>query len=140
MGLIPPTELGALLFFRLGFGSPGVFGLLSLLLPFLPGPSIVFTSGVSGVEVFSRLCKELWTDGGTEALSRPFRPVVEKWKSPGCPVMGFSSMYSSPYRRDNSNDSARSRELRYVLVLADSGDGFLAVGSESGIGVFSVLA
>jgi hypothetical protein len=112
VGLMPPALCTLLLFLRLGFGIPGVLGLLSDLLPFLAGGMSVF-KGVGGALGFpAALGVSALATVGTISLSFSFLPVVERWKSPGWPVIGFSSMYSSPYLSEIFKDSSRSRTSR----------------------------
>lgn len=84
--------VAVLLFLRFGFAMFGVFGLL-VSFPLL-------ASGLSAILVFrAGNASPLRADEpalGTARLS--FRPVDDRWNSPGLPVMGFWSMYSPPYR------------------------------------------
>lgn len=49
---------------------------------------------------------------GMLSLSLSFLLVVDRWKSPGCPVIGVSSIYSSPYLSDIWSVSSSRRLLR----------------------------
>jgi hypothetical protein len=138
--LLPPPETNALLFLRFGFGGPpvpGVFGLSLLLLPFLAGGISVFNAGGVGVALLANDRGPLAPAAGTASLPASFLPVDERWNSPGWPVIGFSSIYSSPYFKVMSRVCSRSRLLRYVLLF-DVVIDFLDC-NESGRGVFSLL-
>jgi len=129
-----------LLFLRLGFGGPlafADFGLSLLLLPFLAGGMSVFNDGADGALVAVDR-GPLPPVAGTASLPASFLPVDDRWNSPGCPVMGFSSIYSSPYFRVILSVSSRSRLLRNVLLFVDVGDFFDC--KDSGRGVASLLA
>jgi hypothetical protein len=139
VGLVPPPDTDALLFLRFGFGGiPGVFGLSLLLLPFLAGGMSVFNVGGAGVALAAVDRGPLAPAAGIVSLSFSFLPVDERWNSPGWPVMGFSSMYSSPYFRVMFSVSSRSRLLRYVLLFVNV-SGFFDC-RDSGRGVVSLLA
>ncbi len=96
----------------------------------------VFNGGGAGAFAAVDKCP-LAPAAGTTSLSFSFLPVDERWNSPGWPVIGFSSMYSSPYFRVTLRLSSRSRLLRYVLLFVDV-TGFFDC-SESGSGVLSLL-
>lgn len=108
-----------------------------LLLPFLAGGMSVFNDGADGALVAVDR-GPLPPVAGTVSLPASFLPVDERWNSPGWPVMGFSSIYSSPYFRVILSVSSRSRLLRNVLPFVDVGD-FLDC-KDSGRGVASLLA
>ena len=135
----PPAETNALLFLRFGFGGPppGVFGLSLLLLPFLVGGISVFKAGGASAAFVAVDRGPLAPAAGTASLPASFLPVEERWNSPGWPVIGFSSIYSSPYFRVMSRVCSRSRLLRYVLLFEEVIDFFDC--NESGRGVFSLL-
>ena len=138
--LAPPADTDALLFLRFGLGNPpapGVFGLSLLLLPFLAGGILVFNAGGAGAALAAVDRGPLAPAAVTASFPASFLPVDERWKSPGWPVMGFSSIYSSPYLKVMSRVSSRRRLPRYVLLLFDIACFFEC--SESGRGVFSLL-
>lgn len=109
LGLVPPGPR-ALLFLRLGFGTPppGVLGLLSLLLPFLGGGISVTSFAIGEAPGLAVATVGVLLGNGITGLSLSL-PVVLRWKSPGCPVMGFSSIYSLPYLSVMLRVSSRSR-------------------------------
>lgn len=127
VGLAPSADNGALLFLRFGFGGPlafADFGLSLLLLPFLAGGISVVSAGGAGGALIAVDRGPLPPVAGIASLPASFLPVDERWNSPGCPVMGFSSIYSSPYFRVISSVSSRTRLLRNVLLFVDNGDFF----------------
>ncbi len=103
-----------LLFLR--FSVPGVLGLFRLSLPFLVGVISVFS--VSDVGLAGG-ANGPFAAGGAKSRSFSFRPVDERWNAPGSPVIGISSIYSSPYRHVMFSVSSRSTLSRYVSVLVD---------------------
>jgi hypothetical protein len=134
-GLNPPL-IFALLFLLFGFGIPVAFGLFSTLLPFLTSVGTsVFKVG-RGVG-FGAAEGPLPTIG-TVNLSLSLLPEFERWKFPGWPVIGFSSIYSLPYFIVIFSVSARSWLLNCELVCVVVDD--LLVWRESGSGVASLLA
>lgn len=90
--LVPP-----LLLRRFAFGAP-VFGLfvVSLAGRARGFSAATFVSNAGRGVSFSDRGAPL-APRGTDSLS--LRPVDDKWKLPGCPVIGFSSINSSPYFR-----------------------------------------
>jgi hypothetical protein len=130
-----------LLFLRFGFGGPlavADFGLSLLLLPFLEGGMSVFNDGGADGALVAVDRGPLTPVTGTASLPTSFLPVDERWNSPGWPVMGFSSIYSSPYFRVILSVSSRSRLLSNVLLFVYVGDFFDC--NDSGRGVASLLA
>lgn len=111
VGLAKPP---CLLFLR--FSTPGVLGLFLLSLPFLVGVISVFS--VSGVDLVGGANGPLAT-GGARSLSFSFLPVEERWNAPGSPVIGISSIYSSPYLHVMLSVSSRSTLSRNVLLFVD---------------------
>jgi hypothetical protein len=69
-------------------------------------------------------------------LSLWARPLLVRWNSPGWPVIGFSSMYSSPYANDRLKESSSSRESIKALLAACA----FFVARASDFGVVSLLA
>jgi hypothetical protein len=143
------------LFLFFGFGAPGVLGLLSGLLPFLAGGLSVFKLGSTGASgcapggasggapgLVAVVAVDNFVCSGTISLSLSFLPKVARWKSPGCPVITFSSIYSSPYLRAILSDSSRSLLSVYVSECTDWFEGwrdFLLETKASGRGVGSLL-
>jgi hypothetical protein len=107
------------------------------LLPFLAGGILVFNAGGAGAALVVVDRGPLAPAAVTASFPASFLPVDERWNSPGWPVMGFSSIYSSPYLKDMSRVSSRRRLPRYVLLFVDTACFFDC--SESGRGVFSLL-
>jgi hypothetical protein len=104
---VPP-----LLFRRLGFGAPVLGFLVSLAGRARGLVAVDFVSSGGSVVSLSDNGAPL-PPTGTESLS--LRPVDDKWKLPGWPVIGFSSINSSPYLSKTAADCSASRDSSAVL-------------------------
>lgn len=89
-----------LLFLLLGFGIVADRVVLSELASFLSSSFVLI---VGPFIVLMPVCCPSCGGG------MGFRPVDERWNSPGRPVIGFSSMYSPPYLMCTMNASSAAR-------------------------------